>query len=137
MGEMSARDILRHCEMLGQLAFEVFSFSQLAHYMAELEERGEGVAFGMIAVHTQFSMSYASYQALRLYYAENAVLRNDVIEAFLRSYADFSRVFSGNWVATAGVGVVRERFEILEASFYALEALLRTTRERCQRSSEK
>ncbi|MBR5260120.1 MAG: hypothetical protein IKV48_06585 [Eggerthellaceae bacterium] len=134
MGEMSDRDILRHCEMLGQLAFEVFSFSQLAHYMAELEERGDGVAFGMIAVHTQFSMSYSSYQALRLYYVENAVLRNDVIEGFLRSYADFSRAFSGNWVATAGVDAVHERFEVLEASYHGLQTLLRATRDRCHAS---
>lgn len=137
MGKMSARDILRHCDMLGQLAFEVFSFSQLAHYMAELEERGDGVAFGMIAVHTQFSMSFSSYQALRLYYAENTVLRHDAIEEFLRCYVDFSRVFSGNWVATAGVGVVCERFEVLEASYHGLQTLLRTTRERCRASLEK
>ena len=129
MADTSSQEVLRHCDMLESLAFEVFSSSQLAHFMAALEERG-GVAFGMVAVHTQFAMSYAAYQAMKLYYLGDLSLKNDAADAFLRCYAEFSRVFSGNWIAAAGVGVVDERFECLEASYHALQTLLRTTRER-------
>ena len=130
MGEATKRDVLWHCDVLAEFAFEVFSCSQQALYMAVLEERGNGVAFGMVAIHTQFAMSYAAYQALKLYYLGNAVLRSEVIEGFLRCYADFSRVFAGNWIASVGVEVVNDRFERLEASYHALQTLLRTTRER-------
>ena len=129
MAETPSQDVLRYCDMLESLAFDVFSTSQYAHYMVELEERG-GVAFGVVAVHTQFAMSYSAYQSMRIYYLVNPVLRSEVVEGFLRSYAEFSRVFSGNWVASAGAGVVDGRFARLEASYHALRTLLRTTRER-------
>ena len=83
-----------------------------------------------MAIHTHFAMSYAAYQSLKLYYLGNPILKSEAIEGFLRSYRDFSCVFSGNWVATAGVAVAHERFERLEASYHALQTLLRTTRER-------
>ena len=130
MRGMATREILRHCDVLGELAFEVFSGSQQAHFMASLEAGSEGVAFGEVAVHTHFAMSYAAYQSLKLYYLSNPILKSEVIEGFLRSYRDFSCAFSGNWVATAGAVVTHERFERLEASYHALQTLLRTTRGR-------
>lgn len=129
MADTPSQDVLRYCDMLDSLAFDVFSSSQHAHHMAALEERG-GVAFGVVAVHTQFAMSYSAYQSMKLYYLGNPVLKSDVIEAFLRSYAEFSRVFSGNWIASAGAGVIDERFACLEASYRALRSLLVATRER-------
>ncbi len=95
--------------------------------MLDLEAEGRGVAFGDVAIHTRFSMSYASYSSMKLYYLDNPAFKSGEIEAFLRRYHDFSSVFAGNWVASLGVEVVRERFERLEASYHALQTLFANT----------
>lgn len=137
MGERKPQEVIKHCDILGEFAFDVFSGSQHAMYMAALEEQGSGVAFGEVAVHTRFSMSYSAYESMKLYYFANLeALKSDAIDSFLRCYGEFSKAFSGNWVATVGIEVACERFERFEASYHALQTVLRTTRERCSDGSE-
>ncbi|MBQ9955171.1 MAG: hypothetical protein IJO87_07050 [Eggerthellaceae bacterium] len=131
MDDKKSRTALMHCEALGELAFDVFTNSQYAYYMTALEAQGSGVAFGELAVHTRFSMSYAAYQSMKLYYFTNRTeISSAIIDEFLGAYGTFSRFFSGGLITSIGIDIIAERFSDFEAAFGRLQELLSATRER-------
>ena len=125
---LGAKEVVEHCETLGELAFDVHANSAYAYNLRVLELSDRGVAYGDVVAYAHFSMSYSAFQMMKHFYRQNhAMLRCPQIDAFLRSYREFSSVFSSGWVLSIGVEPLRERFEKLDEAYGDLAGMLRET----------
>lgn len=124
MDEGVAQGLQRHLLILAEFACDAFTEGERAYRLAVLKSQGEYPEVSDVAIHTHFAMSHAAYRGMKLYCIENEEVHRIVeVDCFLRRFSEFSAVFSGNWLATAGPDAMGSRLENLEAAYRSLQAL--------------
>lgn len=133
---VSARETVQYCDILGELAFDVYANSAYAHYMHVLDPAGRGAECGTSAAFGYFSMSYSAFQSMRLFYRQNhSVLNSHQIESFLRRYREFSTMFSSGWGLPADAERMQKCLAGLKESYENLEEMLRETTDKARQSA--